>query len=268
MIRRCIAFMWLTVAVVCGCDLPQASQNAAPDHAWVTSLPPPPPEPWASKPQAEWPQLVLTNAATFNGHTPLEGASSFLVASPLGGTFAATARHLIGENGGVEPEIHPTQLDGVLQSWRMHPRTVPELFVEIQGLGVSGLESDEMDWLILSIKESPTPLPCTPLRLRPKPVEIGETVYLIGCPYIEEACRQNVYQCKVTERAFGDRFKYTVEPPVDIRGFSGAPIIDKSGLAVGVMTVWFDPKMSGELFLEAGGEDVAAVVAAMSGPKK
>jgi hypothetical protein len=267
MIHQCKTLALSAIVIACGCDLPQANQNSAPDHAWVASLPPPPPESWASQPSEEWPQLVLTNVASFKGHTPLEGASSFLVMSPSGGTLAATARHLIGENGGVEPEIHPTKLDSVLQSWRMHPRTAPDAFVEIQGLGVSGLEGDEMDWLILSIKQSPSPLPCTPLRLRPKPVEIGESVYLIGCPYIEEGCQQNVYQCEVTERAFGDRFKYTVEPAVDIRGFSGAPIIDKSGFVVGVMTVWFEPKMSGDLFLEAGGEDVAPVLAAMTAKK-
>ena len=48
-------------------------------------------------------------------------------------------------------------------------------------------------------------------------------------------------------------------PPVDIRGFSGAPIIDEKGYVVGVMTVWFDPKVSGDNFLEAGGEDIASI---------
>jgi hypothetical protein len=268
MIRQLMPLTLLVAVGICGCDVPRASQTSVPDLASVVSLPPPPPEAWASKPQSEWPQLVLTNSATFNGHSSLEGASSFLVSSPSGETFAATARHLIGPAGGVEPTIHPTRLNGVLQSWKMHPRTMPEAFVEIQGLGLSGLDKEGLDWLILSLKESPSPLPCVPLKLRPKPVEIGETVYLIGCPYVEEACEQNIYACNVTERGYGDRFRYTVEPPVDIRGFSGAPIIDRSGLVVGVMMVWFEPKMSGDLFLEGGGEDVAVVVAAMNDSRK
>lgn len=52
---------------------------------------------------------------------------------------------------------------------------------------------------------------------------------------------------------------YDIEPPADIRGFSGAPIIDKDGYLVGVITVWFNPKMEGENFLEAGGEDVQTI---------
>jgi hypothetical protein len=57
----------------------------------------------ASKAPREWPQLVLTNRAEFNGHTPLQGASAFLIKTLDGRTLAATAKHLIGANGGVEP---------------------------------------------------------------------------------------------------------------------------------------------------------------------
>lgn len=102
-------------------------------------------------------------------------------------------------------------------------------------------------------------LPVHPLRLRKEPVRVGEPVFLIGCPYIELNCRQNVYTGVVTERAFGDRFRYDLDPPVDLRGFSGAPVIDIKGYVVGVMTVWFDPKTSGEKYLEAGGEDIASI---------
>lgn len=102
--------------------------------------------------------------------------------------------------------------------------------------------------------------PPTPLQLRRKPVEVGEEVFLVGVPYSEPQRAQNVYRGRVTERRFGTRFRYTIDPPVDIRGFSGAPIVDTQGLAVGVMTVWFEPKMNGDLFLEAGGEDSAALL--------
>jgi hypothetical protein len=68
-----------------------------------------------------------------------------------------------------------------------------------------------------------------------------------------------VYTGTVIQRANGDLFRYDLVPPVDIRGFSGAPIIDEKGYVVGVMMVWFEPKMMGDNFLEAGGQDAAAV---------
>ena len=216
------------------------------------------PENWISSPRAEWPQIVLTHQAEFQGHTPLAGASGFLIETPGDRVFAATAAHLIGSAGGVEPEIPLGKLNSRIRSWRMFPRTMNEAFVEITSLGVEGLEGPNLDWLILSLKESQQ-LPAYPLKLRREPVKVGESVYLIGCPYVEADCSQNVYRGTVTERAHGDRFRYTLDPPVDIRGFSGAPIIDTDGYLVGVMTVWFDPKTSGGVFLEAGGEDVASI---------
>jgi hypothetical protein len=217
-----------------------------------------PPEHWASQPPREWPQLVLTNNAEFNGHTPLHGASAFLVRTQDGRTLAATAKHLIGENGGVKPDILLGALDGVIRSWRMYPRTLQGQYVVAQMVGVNGLDEENLDWLILSTQPTNNPLPATPLLLRPTPVQVGEKVFLVGCPYAEKSCKQNVYTGKVTLRA-GDRFRYDIDPPVDIRGFSGAPVVDVNGHVVGVMTVWFEPKMQGEMFLEAGGEDAASV---------
>jgi hypothetical protein len=215
-------------------------------------------EQWASKPPREWPQLVLTNRAEFNGHTPLQGASAFFLKTQDGRMLAATARHLIGANGGVKPEISVATLNGAIRSWHMYPRTLPGQFVLAEKIGASGLDNENLDWLILTIKDTGKALPATPLQLRRQPVQVGEQVYLVGCPYVEEACKQNVYAGKVTARA-GDRFRYDIDPPVDIRGFSGAPVIDRNGHVVGVMTVWFEPKMQGERFLEAGGEDAASV---------
>ncbi|XXY47233.1 serine protease [Sorangium sp. So ce269] len=211
-----------------------------------------------SQPPREWPQLVLTNLAEFHGHTPLQGASAFLLKTQDGRTLIATAKHLLGTNGGVDPEISIPVLDSAIRSWRLFPRTLPDQLVEAGKVAVGGLDDPRRDWLILTLKDTARTLPATPLRLRPRPVEVGEQVYLVGCPYAEATCKQNVYSGKVTARS-GDRFRYDIDPPVDLRGFSGAPVVDRAGHAVGVMTVSFEPRMQGELFLEAGGEDAASV---------
>jgi hypothetical protein len=230
------------------------------------------PKPWMTA-NATWPQFTLTNEATFRGHTPLHGASAFLVSSRDGRIFAATAKHLIGKNGGVVPDVSLDELDSVLQQWRMFPRTRPKKFVEIAGLGVHGLESTRCDWLILKLKASEgkppsqplpaqalpaQPLPTQALHVRREPVKVGERVYLLGCPYVEADCTQNVYKGTVTARA-NDRFRYDLDPPVELRGFSGAPIIDERGFLVGVMTVWFKPKSPSETNLEGGGEDASVI---------
>ena len=212
-----------------------------------------------SKPKTDWPQIVLTNAAEFQGHTPLYGASGFLIRTDDNRVLAATASHLIGAAGGVEPAIPVNELTSKIDSWKMFPRTLPDEAVEITSLGAQGLDDDRLDWLILSIKETET-LPSYPLKIRSEPIRVGEMVYLIGCPYCEANCKQNVYTGAVTERGRDDRFRYDLDPPVDLRGFSGAPLVDQNGFVVGVMTVWFNPKTSDELHLEGGGEDIASIV--------
>lgn len=230
-----------------------------------TGAPNLPPEQWVSKPKARWPQIVLTNYAEFHGHTPLDGASSFLIRTDDDRLLAATAAHLIGEAGGVEPEIPVSLLSSRIRSWKMFPRTMPDDYVEITSLGAQGLHDVSLDWLILSIKPS-TRLPAYPLKLRKQPVRVGETVYLIGCPYVQADCKQSVYAGTVTRRELGDLFRYDLNPPVDLHGFSGAPIIDRRGYLVGVMTIWFDASTSGDRFLEGGGQDLASIYHLLQSP--
>src|SRR5262249_9194275 len=156
---------------------------------------------------------VLTNSATFKGHTPLQGASSFLIRTGDNQILAATALHLIGSAGGVEPKVELNQFGAALQSWKMHPRTVSKSFVEIAGLGMGFISQSGHDWLILRLKASGDKLPAQPLRLRPDPVRVGEKVYLIGCSYQDQDAIQNVYTGTVTEREYAHNFRYSVDPP-------------------------------------------------------
>lgn len=209
-------------------------------------------QPWVSRPRAEWPQLVLTNRADFRGHTPLEGASGFLVKQGDGRILAATAAHLLGEAGGVEPEIPPDRLGGVIDSWRMYPRTMPETYVEINAPEVGWKGANRPDWLLFSIRRGDL-LPSLPLNPRTQPIEAGDSVYLIGCPYSEPDCMQNVYAGVVTLRERGSNiFHFTVDPSVTLSGFSGAPILDSRGYLAGMATHLVE---STGTQLEAGGED-------------
>jgi hypothetical protein len=210
-------------------------------------------EPWVEAAPAQWPQIVLTNHATFRGHSALRGASSFLVRTADGRVLGATAKHLIGDAGGVEPPVRLTDLDRDLESWAVFPRTAGESAIELGRLAIDAGNERAHDWLLMSVKTAQE-LPARPLRMRETPVREGETVYLIGVPYSEPESAQNVYAGVVAERK-RDRFRYTLNPPVDLRGFSGAPIVDADGRVVGVMTIWFKRQIVDEKDTEGGGED-------------
>lgn len=221
----------------------------------------PSPAPWATGDPATWPQIVLTNQAEFHGSSPLQGASAFLIKAPEGRILGATARHLLGVNGGVEPTIKPEDLNNALTSWYLFPRTKPDSVALVTGLGAPSSQEKRYDWLILELEHSHGELPAMPLELRSSPVTIGEEVYLVGVPYSDTHHSQNIYRGKVATRDDANRrFTYTLDPPVDVRGFSGAPVVDRQGRVLGVFTVWFDPKSIGDLNVEGGAEAPSAVL--------
>ncbi|MES2707794.1 MAG: serine protease [Verrucomicrobiota bacterium] len=228
---------------------------------------PDPKESWAALPTAEWPQLVLTNHAEFKGGRKLEGASSFLIQHE-NRVIAATAKHLLGENGGVKPPVPPNSLDDSLSLWEMHPRTKEGPSVRISGLAGRNNNKGFPDWLLLTLHGERKNYPSTPLRLRKKPVTVGETIHLVGVSYQEPDRAQGVYTGKVTERN-GDLFRYTIEPSVLINGFSGAPVLDKDGLVVGVMTIWFEQQADANgLNTDAGGEDASTALLMLESQKR
>jgi len=220
---------------------------------------------WIRAAPAQWPQIVLTNDARFCcGHTPLKGASAFLLRTADGRVLGATARHLIGEAGGVQPEIHLQDLNQVLESWRLFPRTRPSRAVAVQALALPGLDRPDLDWLLLAPADPAGLDGIEPLQVRQRPVEVGETVHLVGCPYAAARCVQQVYSGRVVER-MGNMFRFEFKPHVNLAGFSGAPVIDAQGHLVGVMTISFRPRELFDKHVEGGGQDVAAIAPLLRG---
>jgi hypothetical protein len=67
-------------------------------------------------------QILLTNNAKFKGYeNGMTGASAFLV-KYNNRTIAVTARHLLGEAGGLDPEIKVQDLGKYLVYWKMYQR--------------------------------------------------------------------------------------------------------------------------------------------------
>lgn len=218
------------------------------------------PEIWVSKNHSEWPQIVLTNSGVFKGHTSMNGASSFLIKNSNDVLLCLTAKHLLGVNGGVEPEVLADKFNSVIKYWKVYPRTKSNESLLFDNVPVKGLDQPGLDWLILKQSSSKVKkLPSLPLKVRNSRVEIGEKVYLVGVQYSDRDLSQSVYEGVVNGRGYEDRFKYELTTPVTLAGFSGAPILDMNGHVVGVMTVWFKTKMKDGKNLEAGGEDIASI---------
>lgn len=213
--------------------------------------------PWINKPTNEWPQIVLTNDAEFEGDRWLSGASSFLVENSKGDVFLASVDHLLGPAGGVSPRISQSVFDEQLISWVSYPRTKPENAINILNVAGAGEQRPNSDWLLLRIKPGQK-LNAAPLKLSTKKVKQGDKVYLIGVPYSDADSAQNVYEGVVT-RVDRFTFRYDLKPHVELPGFSGAPIVNSEGHMVGVMSVNFRPKMSGDFYKEGGAQNVRSI---------
>lgn len=180
-------------------------------------------------------QVLLTNQAEFEGHTSLYGASAFLI-NYQGKIYAVTARHLIGQDGGVEPQVDPDQITDYLLEWKMFPRVpiVPEEDTVIVKHTKMNYTGSDKDILLLPLSDRSfgigalNPIFALPAR--------GEKLFIIGCPYSEENCKQNMYE--VTADAYDEVSGLiigTMKEKVAMSGFSGAPLLNVKGEVVGVI---------------------------------
>lgn len=180
-------------------------------------------------------QILLTNAAQFKGNRTLEGASGFLI-KYNNSNYAVTARHVLGEAGGVEPEVNVNALAKNLISWEMSPRVVMNADAETVKLNATGLNYSKSfhDILLLNVASGAFDLEVlTPNFNLPA---AGETLYLIGCPYDETQCRQNTYAVKYVEYDAAEAtLVCEMAANVEMSGFSGAPLINAKGEVVGVL---------------------------------
>jgi len=180
-------------------------------------------------------QILLTNSAQFTGNRALEGGSGFLIKyNNL--NYAVTARHLLGEDGGVAPEVKPNALAKSLLKWEMAPRVVINAARETVKLNAAGLNFSKSvnDILLLNVASDTFDLSVlTPNFDLPA---VGEALFLVGCPYSETGCRQNFYAVKFAKYDAAEAALICeISSKVEMSGFSGAPLINVRGEVVGVL---------------------------------
>ena len=180
-------------------------------------------------------QILLTNSARFTGNRTLEGASGFLIRYN-NSNYAVTARHLLGEDGGVSPEVKVGALGKNLISWKMSPRVITDADKETIELNANGLNFSKSVHDIVLLNVASSTFDFEVLTLNFNLPSAGETLFLIGCPYSETQCRQNSYAVKFVEYDAAEAaLVCEITSKVELSGFSGAPLVNGSGEVVGVL---------------------------------
>lgn len=199
--------------------------------------------PWMKTPVGEWPQILLTNEITFNGHTSMSGASSFIVEVDGGSRWLISAEPIIGEDGGVDPPLVAEELDGALRQWKAFPPLAPQNFLTAKGTAPGMSNATCFGILAVRLGSSGSiDLPVKALKLSKRRVANGEVLYLVGLPFYDGIHPQNIYTCTVGRFAGEERaFRVSIDAEVMCRGFSGAPVIDANGEVVGIVTNGYAP---------------------------
>jgi len=197
-----------------------------------------PAAPWLTGNLEEWPRFVLSNRASFQGHSALDGGTSFLLEYGQEGNVAgATAQHLLTSAAGVEPRIPRRKLNQVLREWTMYLPNSPEEKIQFNKMLGDSSSYGDADALFLECDSPPAELPVTPLRLFRGKVWRGEPVYLAAIPYMDGSKEQHIYPGKVRSVGYeGDLIMVSLETPVKGAGLSGAPLINGKGYAIAILT--------------------------------
>lgn len=187
-------------------------------------------------------QILLTNHAEFKDHSALYGASAFLI-HYNNSVYAVTARHLLGRAGGVEPILDISDLNKYLINWTMFPRISVNPITDTVKIGQTKLNYDLLDKDILLLEVENKGYDIWPLEPKFNLPNEGEKLYIIGCAYSENNCKQNIYEVKFDTYDRKQSLLICVSPiKIQLAGFSGAPLLDASGNVVGVLTRGWDEK--------------------------
>ena len=192
------------------------------------------------RPSSEWPHIAMINQIDYTDkHHPVAGCGFLLDTGDR--ILAATAKHVLLYFK--SESMDSVAFEGTLKQWRMFPKDSPEEIVVLDRLInedpeeplQAGRSSTDTDWLLFTIKERSPKI--QPLRLRSRPLQRGETVFVIGWRYTDTGRPQVVYEGRFVESERGSILT-AIEELADntVPGLSGAPVIDAEGYLIGLMS--------------------------------
>lgn len=185
--------------------------------------------------------VLLRNSFEFTNGQNSRGASAVMVEASWG-VAAVTARHLLGLAMGVEPEVMPSQFNEDLDSWQLFiPGTSQrslEAIADVDKLKYPIKDDLGPDLLVFSLVQDAPALDRTSaqvLKVAGGKPKAGDIHYLIGCPYSETDCVQNIYPIELVGMAWELTYRFAHDD-ISLAGFSGAPIVTSDGELIGILT--------------------------------
>ena len=154
-------------------------------------------------------------------------------------TFALTAKHLLKIIK--TDKMKMLTFENYIKNWILHPLgkekeqvITDKLLNENKSESLDKKDTYDEDWLLFSIKSNYSTV--KPLELRTTPLLTGEKLYVIGWTRKIEAGNQRVYEFEYYKTIGNRLLLKDIIVPEQFGGLSGAPVVDKYGLVVGIVS--------------------------------
>ncbi|WP_346857366.1 trypsin-like peptidase domain-containing protein [uncultured Draconibacterium sp.] len=177
-------------------------------------------------------------------------------------TFAITAKHILAV---LKPDsLKNLTLDNFIKGWTMSPLNkenervvLGKLLNEDKNESLKSKTLLTKDWLVFSIKENTSKV--VPLEFREKPLPKGEKLYAIGWTRHMKDGDQRVYEFEYYKTRGTHHLMKKRMIPEKMGGLSGAPVVDKDGKLVGIVSnSKFSVLAMQEMFAPVGTADLKA----------
>ena len=214
--------------------------------------------------QQQFPPTSLVNHYEYfeGGHKFSQLGTAFLL-KYRNDTFAITAKHILSV---LKPDSsNNLTLDNFIKNWTMSPLNKGnEVIFTDKLLNEDKKESlkrsntlHEKDWLVFSIKGNSTNV--IPLEFREKLLVKGEKFYAIGWTRHMKEGNQRVYEFEYYKTKGTHHLMKKLIIPEKMGGLSGAPVVDKDGKLVGIVSKnEFNLFAMEKMFAPVGTDDLKA----------
>ncbi len=173
--------------------------------------------------------------------------------------YAITAKHVLMI--AKTDQMKFVDFEGELKQWKLHPKNDSTSYVVLDKL-LNTNKKDSLtwsymdthwntynDWLVFSVKENNSKN--IPLKFRKKPLIKDEILYAVGWTYKDTLEKQRFYKYKF-DKAEGNYYNLIqINGPKGLGGLSGAPVVDKTGKVVGLVSSGGENEQTKEIVLQA-----------------
>ncbi len=197
-----------------------------------------------------FPKTTMINNVSFNDsafNNPIAGCS-FLIDTGKD-TLAITCKHALWV--AKTNAMKSISFGEDLQEWRMQRKDDSLQYVITDKLlnenkdELIGENNVDSDYLIFSIKENHSNI--VPLKIRTSDLVQGEELFMIGWSFQDRYNTQRIYKASFYKKT--DHHLLMKAPNQNLAGLSGAPVVDKDGLLVGIVSNFYFDNETNEWYL-------------------